>query len=104
MKKTLISLVAAATLAIGLSATAKADPSFGFGFGIGSGGHAHFGVSVYDPGYSYGYHPDYYGYHPGYYGAGYGDDGSDCGFTWVNGWHRVHHHMVFGPHKVWSCE
>jgi hypothetical protein len=91
MKKTLISLAAAATLAIGLSATAKADPGFGFGFGIGPHGHPHFGVSIYDPGYA-----------PGYYDAGYGD-GGDCGFEWVSGWHRVHHHMVYGPHKVWTC-
>ena len=100
MKKTLISLAAAAVLAVGFSATAKAGPSFGFGFGLDSSGLSHFGVSVSD-GYGYpAYGPGYYG--AGYGGAGYGD--SDCGFTWVNDWHRVHHHMVFGPHKVWSCE
>ena len=96
MKKTLISLAAAATLAIGLSAAAKADPGFGFGFGFGPHGHPHFGVSVYDPGYGYDA-----GYAPGYYGAA--ESGSDCGFEWVNGWHRMHHHMVFGPHRVWTC-
>jgi len=91
MKKTLISLAAAATLAIGLSATAAKADGIGFGFGFGGYGHPHFGLSISDGGY----------YGPGYYDAGYG--GGDCGFTWVSGWHRVHHHMVFGPHRVWNC-
>ncbi len=95
MKKTLIALAAATTVAIGLSATAQANPSLGFGFGVDGLGHSHFSVSVSD---GYGYPA----YSPGYYGSGYDDD-ADCGFTWVNGWHRSHHHMVFGPHKVWSC-
>jgi len=21
----------------------------------------------------------------------------------VTGWHMHHHHMVYGPHKVWTC-
>jgi len=50
MKKTLIALAAAATLAIGFSATAKADPSFGFGFAMDGGGRPHIGFAVAESG------------------------------------------------------
>ncbi len=97
MKKTLISLAAAATLAIGLSATAKADPAFGFGFGVDPFGHPHFGVHVSDGGY---YSPG-----PGYYGAGY-DDGSDCYTQWVPSWrwNAWHTYKVKTMKKVWLCD
>jgi len=88
MKKTLISLAAAATLAIGLSTAAKAD-GIGIGFGVGPYGGVHVGVGLYSPGY----------YAPGYYSAGY----EGCGYRWVDGWYRFHHHMVLGPHRVWTC-
>jgi ABC-type sugar transport system substrate-binding protein len=100
MKKTLISLAAVATLAIGLSATAKADPGLGFGFGIGPNGQPHFGVSVYDP--SYGYNP---GYGQSYEDAGY-DDGGDCYTQWVPSWHwnAWHTYKVKTMKKVWLCD
>jgi len=90
MKKTLIALTAAATLAIGFSATsAKAD---GIYFGIGAGGHPHFGMSI-NSGYGYGG-----GY--GYYNAGYG-----CGPHFIKKW--VYNpwvgHMVPKYKKVWTC-
>ncbi len=104
MKKTLIALAAAATFAVGFSATAKADS---FGFGFGGYGQPHFGISVND---GYGYGGDYGYRHGGDYGyrhAGYGDDeGDGRGY----GWHRhprCHTEWVGGrwdyPHRVLVC-
>jgi hypothetical protein len=88
MKKTLISLIAAAALAAGFSASAKADPYFGFGVGFGDPHvNVHFGYGGWG------------GYGPGYWGSGF-DPG--C-FEWVTDWHWHHGHMVYGPHKVWVC-
>jgi hypothetical protein len=82
MKKTLIALAAAATLAVGFSATAKADP-FGFGFGYGGYGygHPHFGFAV----------SEGYGYGDGY---GYGWGRPRCHTEWVQGWNHPHRILV----------
>ncbi|MEO9167995.1 MAG: hypothetical protein ABI230_06310 [Aestuariivirga sp.] len=82
MKKTLIALAAAATLAVGFSATANAHP-------IGFGG-PHFGVVFSE------------GYGPGYYDAGYHGYGDRwhrprCRTEWVGG--RWGHH----PHRILVC-
>ncbi|MBG1233685.1 hypothetical protein [Aestuariivirga litoralis] len=95
MKKTLIALTAAATLAIGFSATAaKAD---GLYFGVGAGGQPNFGISIND-GYGYGY-----GHHHGYYNAGW--DGDDCGPKIVKVWKWNYNHTFKYKtfKKVWSC-
>ena len=84
MKKTLIALAAAATLAIGFSATANAHP-IGFGFG-----GPHFGV-VFSEGYGPGY------YDAGYYGYGDRWHRPRCRTEWVGG--RWGHH----PHRVLVC-
>ena len=112
MKKTLISLAAAATLAIGLAASAKADPTINFGIQFGNAA-PDFAPTYFDPGYS---NPGYihHGYNEqgsydhGYRHAaldrgGYDDDGEDCGYEWVTGWHVRHHHMVYGPYQVLNC-
>ncbi len=92
MKKTLIALAAAATLAVGLSGAAKADSIW---FGVGSGGHPHFGASL-----GYG---GYGGYGYPYWGAGYG--GGDCGPRLVKTWRYDPWvgHKVRVLKKVWAC-
>ncbi|HEY0910701.1 MAG TPA: hypothetical protein VGD75_10775 [Bradyrhizobium sp.] len=80
MKKTLMAIAAAATLAV--SAAAPAHAQRGVGAAIAGGliggaivGGALAGPRYYGPGYGYG--PGYYGPGPGYYGAApaYVDDG-----------------------------
>lgn len=97
MKKTLIALTAAATLAIGFSATqAKADS---FYFGVGGNGQPHFGMSI-GNGYGYGG-----GYGGGYYNTGWGGGYSGCGPHIVKKWvyNPWVHHMVPVWKKVWTC-
>lgn len=86
MKKTLIALAAAGTLALGLSGAAKADS---FYFGIGSGGHPHFGAN--------------FGYGYPYWGADYGY--GDCGPRLVKTWRYDPWvgHKVRVLKKVWAC-
>jgi len=92
-RKTIISLIAAATLSIGFASAAKADPVLDFGVHFGSG------APTFDLGVSDG------GYYPDYYDAGY-DDSSDCGWQWVSHshWNHSHTYKIITTNKVWVCE
>lgn len=107
MKKTLIALTTAATLAIGLSATGKAD-TIGFGFGFDSTGHSTFAVHVSDgPHFGHGfYDPPVY---DAGYGAGYDDSEEDapaCHTEWVPQvrWNAWHTYRVKTVKKIWICD
>ncbi len=102
MKKTLISLAAAATLAIGFAASAKADPTINFGIQFGAA-TPDFAPTYFDPGYGDSGYGDHGYHHAAFDGGGY-DDSGDCNYEWVTNWHMRHHHMIYGPHQVVVCD
>ncbi len=75
MRKTLIAIAAASTLALSMAAPAQAHDGFGAGVAAGLLGGAIVGGAIAASPYSYG--PAYYP-GPGYYGPGYVEPGYGC--------------------------